>query len=220
MLMGSSYYKRFKFGTKEGKTRFNKILKCIMDNVTENLTLGANVVNTHRSLLELEVLNSAAVTSFANFSTNCFSLQKVNTINCAGANTLSEMFGSCNQLQGTQLINTSNVTNINSVNDGNVISRYFIADNLTAVTTTTNAWTNNYNLSYMEVPNLGVSFSVQNSNLAYKMVVEIGDNQLKDLTALTTQNFDIRGTPASLHPNIAAYKVALLAAKNWNLIIT
>ena len=196
---------------------FNAVKYLTMD--FGNATVSASsVARTLYSLLELNVLNSDNITSFTNFARDNFSLIKTNAISCAGATDISNLFGQCRQLMGTTLQNTSSVQIITDINLSNFASRYFIADNLTAVTTTTNAWQNNYNLSYMEVHNLGVSFSVANSNLAYEMVVEIGDNQLKDLTGLTAQNFTITGTPASLHANIAAYAAALLAAKNWTLI--
>jgi hypothetical protein len=140
----------------------------------------------------------------------------LNVSGATGANIKNMFLGS--------LINCLNLTGCAGKTDiSNILSncpniRKVSFDDFTDVTETTNSFFSCPFLTELELWNLGVSFSLASTNIDLAMVQEIGNNQLKDLTSLTAQNFTITGTPAASDAGVAAYAATLLATKNWNLI--
>ncbi len=67
MLMGFCYYKRYKLSKKAAKIRFNKVMKLLMDKITESISLGATVdFEKYKIVIDKRLTSKKTATVFNN----------------------------------------------------------------------------------------------------------------------------------------------------------
>ena len=137
----------------------------------------------------------AAVTNMANMFRFCASLQSIPPFpgSVAAVTTMAQMFQDCFALQAIPAF----------------------PSNLTALTNTANTFANTLSISRIAgLPNINVSFSVQNCRLGRTEIVSLF-NDLADRTATTSANIDIRGNPGVA--SLTAADELIATSKNWTI---
>ena len=187
---------------------------------TSKVTNMANMFTNCTSLqsIDLSSFNTTNVTNMTNMFSYCSSLQSIDlsSFNTSNVTNMTNMFISCSSLQSIDLssFNTTNVTNMSYMfaNCSSLQSIDLSLSNLNSITNNTSITNNNYTLSMCRLPNIPLSFSIENSNMDAAALNALFTD-LKDLTGLAQQTINVKGNPGA-----ATCTTSIATDKNWIVI--
>jgi surface protein len=129
---------------------------------------------------------------------------------------MSGMFFYCTSLQSIDLssFNTSNVTTMSSMFNYcySLQSIDLSLSNLNSITNNTLITNSNYTLSMCRLPNIPLSFSIENSNMDATNINALFTD-LRDLTGFAQQTINVKGNPGA-----ATCTTSIATDKNWIVI--